>query len=105
MMLNRVDLPQPDGPITPRNSPGATDSDTPSIAVTTPSGVSNRLLMLSTARIAAAGAVPRSVGTATAAMASRVPRPLWAHGPIAHRGRRTHGGVRAKMSLRRQAFG
>src|SRR5215510_11888173 len=50
MMLNRVDLPQPEGPITPRNSPGATDSETPSTAVMTPSGVSNRLVMLSTTR-------------------------------------------------------
>ena len=33
MMLNSVDLPQPDGPITPRNSPGATVSETLSTAV------------------------------------------------------------------------
>ena len=33
MMLNSVDLPQPDGPITPTNSPGATDSETLSTAV------------------------------------------------------------------------
>ena len=28
MMLNKVDLPQPDGPITERNSPGRTESET-----------------------------------------------------------------------------
>ena len=28
IMLNSVDLPQPDGPITARNSPGATANDT-----------------------------------------------------------------------------
>src|SRR5262245_3790949 len=51
MMLNKVDLPQPEGPITPRNSPGATESETPSTATTTPSGVSNRLVILSTTRM------------------------------------------------------
>src|SRR5262245_2820805 len=51
MRLNKVDLPQPESPITPRNSPGATESETPSTAVTTPSGVSNRLVMLSTTRM------------------------------------------------------
>ena len=48
MMLNSVDLPQPDGPITARNSPGATSSETWSTAVRTPSGVSNCLTMSST---------------------------------------------------------
>ena len=33
MTLNKVDLPQPDGPMTPRNSPGATLSETWSTAV------------------------------------------------------------------------
>src|SRR5262249_54254895 len=75
MMLNRVDLPQPEGPITPRNSPGATPSDTSSTAVTTPSGVSNRLVMWSTTRMFPAGeaADNRSDGWISAAMASRVP--------------------------------
>src|SRR5262245_9199892 len=41
--------------MTPRNSPGATVSDTSSSAVSTPSGVSNRLTMLSTTRMASAG--------------------------------------------------
>ncbi len=54
MILKSVDLPQPEGPMMPTNSPGATDSETRSTAVTTPSGVSNRLTMLSTARIALA---------------------------------------------------
>src|SRR5438128_12035325 len=52
MILKSVVLPQPEGPITPTNSPGATDSETPSTAMTAPSGISNRLVMLSTARIA-----------------------------------------------------
>jgi len=39
MMLNKVDLPQPDGPITARNSPGATVNDTLSSAVSAPSAV------------------------------------------------------------------
>ena len=34
MMLNNVDLPQPDGPITARNSPGVTLNETSSSAVT-----------------------------------------------------------------------
>jgi hypothetical protein len=37
MTLNSVDLPQPDGPITARNSPGATSNEMWSTAVTTPS--------------------------------------------------------------------
>src|SRR5215813_8876804 len=74
MMLNRVDLPHPEGPLTPRNSPGATPSDTSSTAVTTPSGVSNRLVMWSTTRMFPAGeaADNRSDGWISAAMASRV---------------------------------
>src|SRR5215467_2844194 len=74
MMLNRVDLPQPDGPITPRNSPGATLSETRSTAVSTPSGVSNRLTMSSTTRMADAAfgalASMRSDGAVTADMPS-----------------------------------
>src|SRR3954452_14123859 len=54
MILKSVDLPQPEGPMMPTNSAGATDSETPSTAMTAPSGVSNRLVMLSTARIAPA---------------------------------------------------
>ena len=37
MTLNSVDLPQPDGPITARNSPGATSNEMWSTAVRTPS--------------------------------------------------------------------
>src|SRR5262249_54495900 len=70
MMLNRVDLPQPEGPITPTNSPGATESETPSTAVTTPSGVSNRLVMLSTTRMpsGAAAGLDAADNTVAAAM-------------------------------------
>src|ERR1700693_2791176 len=48
MMLNKVDLPQPDGPITARNSPGATVNDTLSSAVTPSSAVPKRMTMSST---------------------------------------------------------
>src|SRR5579872_6976373 len=51
MMLNSVDFPQPDGPITDRNSPGTTLNETWSTAVRTPSCVSKRLTMSSTTRI------------------------------------------------------
>src|SRR5262245_5212224 len=56
-MLNRVDLPQPDGPITAMNSPGRTLSDTCSTAVSGPSGVSKRLTMSSTMRMPSLAAV------------------------------------------------
>src|SRR5258708_3274272 len=47
-MLNKVDLPQPDGPITARNSPGATVNDTLSSAVTPSSAVPKCMTMFST---------------------------------------------------------
>src|SRR5262245_4999617 len=56
-MLNRVDFPQPDGPITAMNSPGRTLSDTCSTAVSGPSGVSKRLTMSSTTRMLSLTAV------------------------------------------------
>ena len=63
MMLNSVDLPQPDGPITERNSPGTTSNDTSSTAVRTPSCVSKRLTMFSTTRMgSAAGMVLLTAG-------------------------------------------
>src|ERR1700730_3473026 len=49
MMLNSVDLPQPEGPITARNSPGATVNDTLSRAVTPSSALPKRMTMSSTA--------------------------------------------------------
>jgi hypothetical protein len=49
-----VDLPQPDGPITDRNSPGMTLNDTSSTARRTPSCVSKRLTMFSTTRMGSA---------------------------------------------------
>src|ERR1700722_4397555 len=55
MMLNRVDLPQPDGPITARNAPGATVKEMWSTATIGPSGVSKRLETSSTVRMASAG--------------------------------------------------
>src|SRR5262249_26019261 len=50
--LNRVDLPQPEGPMTDRNSPGLTPNDPLSTAVIGPSGVSNRTTMSSATRMA-----------------------------------------------------
>src|ERR1700693_2781512 len=47
-MLNKVDLPQPDGPMIDTNSPGAIENDTSSTAVITPSLVTKRLLTRST---------------------------------------------------------
>src|SRR5215470_4442058 len=113
MTLNKVDLPQPDGPITPTNSPGATESDTPSTAVSTPSGVSKRLTMSSTTKMALADATfgapasARSNGTVTAA----IPRPLlgrqgfppyWAPpSPIPHPAHREQKALRLKIMPRR----
>src|SRR5689334_15679613 len=48
MMLNSVDLPQPDGPMMETNSPGAIDSETSSTAVIGPSRVVKRLVTRST---------------------------------------------------------
>src|SRR6478735_7926162 len=76
MTLNKVDLPQPEGPMIPTNSPGATLNETWSTAVSTPSGVSKRLTISSTNRIGCAGAVvatpesTRSNGTVTPAINS-----------------------------------
>src|SRR3954454_8689815 len=74
MTLNKVDLPQPEGPMIPTNSPGATLNETWSTAVSTPSGVSKRLTISSTTTIGCAGAVvatsvsTRSNGTVTPAI-------------------------------------
>src|SRR5215510_15807145 len=93
MMLNRVDLPQPEGPITPRNSPGATESETPSTAMTTPSGVSNRLVILSTTRMPSGAAAGLDAADSTVAAAMLVP---WMAliaglaGHIAHHGSLAH---------------
>src|SRR5215475_14121577 len=98
MILKSVDLPQPEGPITPTNSPDATDSETPSTAVTTPSGVSNRLMILSTARMAPSAAVASPDGLAAVnAVASamrlpslRYPNNMGARRHIAHLGLPSH---------------
>ncbi len=58
MTLNSVDLPQPDGPITDRNSPGRTSNETSSTAVSTPSGVEKRIEMSSTRMMASVGSGP-----------------------------------------------
>ena len=57
MTLNKVDLPQPEGPITERNSPGLTLKEMSSTAVIGPSAVSKCTTILSTVKIAALGAV------------------------------------------------
>ncbi len=75
MMLNKVDLPQPDGPITARNSPGATLNETLSTATSVPSGVSNRLEMSSTTRIASAGFCAGASLRAVAAVTIHDPSP------------------------------
>src|SRR5438105_11663391 len=69
MTLNKVDLPQPDGPITDKNSPGATVKEILSTAVSTPSGVSNRLTMSSTTRIGIADCWSRALATDRLAIA------------------------------------
>src|SRR6266581_6577903 len=74
MILKSVDLPQPEGPITPTNSPGATESETPSTAVTIPSGVSNRLMILSTARMPSGAAAGLDAADRTVAAAMLVPQ-------------------------------
>src|SRR4051812_33021029 len=48
-MLNKVDLPQPDGPMIERNSPSSTARLTSSIAVSGPCGVAKRLVRCWTA--------------------------------------------------------
>src|SRR5690348_11006500 len=53
MTLNTVDLPQPDGPMIDRNSPGRTENDTPSTATTGPSAVSKRTASWSATRMGA----------------------------------------------------
>src|SRR5579862_3396776 len=63
MMLNKVDLPQPDGPITARNSPGATVNDTLSSAVTPSSALPKRMTMSSTVSSAGLLSACRNVVT------------------------------------------
>src|SRR6185437_8782793 len=69
MTLNSVDFPQPDGPITERNSPGLTANDTWSTAVIVPSCVSKRLTMSSTTRIGSAAIVKLTGVTRTGSAA------------------------------------
>src|SRR3984885_12465627 len=68
-MFNKVDLPQPDGPITAKNSPGATSNVTLSSAVRPSSAAPKRIVMASTARIGGAAActgIARSLVETTA---------------------------------------
>src|SRR5271169_6299626 len=69
MILNNVDLPHPEGPMTARNSPGATSSEMSSSAVRLPSVVAKRIATLSTTRIgdfACVAGVARSLVETTA---------------------------------------
>src|ERR1700739_690653 len=52
MTLNKVDLPQPDGPITAKNSPGSTSKETWSRAMISPSVEAKHIARSSTTRIA-----------------------------------------------------
>src|SRR5436309_7859224 len=56
MMLNSVDLPQPDGPMIDTNSPRATRNETSSTATTEPSAVAKCLTMCSTLTKSSRGA-------------------------------------------------
>src|ERR1700688_4636855 len=71
-MLNKVDLPQPDGPMIDTNSPGAIENDTSSTAVITPSWVTKRLLTRSTSRSRAS----RERTTSVAAAGDRADSPI-----------------------------
>src|SRR5215831_9865576 len=61
MTLNSVDFPQPEGPITERNSPGRTLSETLSTAVIGPSGVSKRTTIWSATRIGSPDAAAAAI--------------------------------------------
>src|ERR1039458_2111230 len=62
MTLNKVDLPQPEGPMTDMNSPGLTLKETSSTAMIGPSCVSKRTTMSSTTRMASPGCVADAGG-------------------------------------------
>src|ERR1700675_971215 len=79
MMLKRVDFPQPEGPITERNSPGTTSKETWSTATSPPSCVSKRLKISSTTRI---GSIAFSTGTIIGRMAEIAAIGLLAGRPI-----------------------
>src|ERR1051326_2119659 len=75
MILNSVDLPQPDGPMIETNSPGATENDTSSTAVIEPSRVAKRFETRSTSRRRVAlGSALASV-IATSGLGCRAIRP------------------------------
>src|SRR5437588_4417065 len=64
MILNNVDLPQPDGPMMDTNSPGAMEKEMSSTAVIAPSLVMKRLVTRSTSsRCVGCGCVATPVAT------------------------------------------
>ena len=95
MMLNRVDLPQPDGPMTETNSPGATSNETSSTATTPSATLPKRLVTRSTASTggtAATAAGRSAVAAALTCRAGSARRP-WrgcSPAPPAHRSRPPH---------------
>src|SRR5215469_13259197 len=68
-MLKSVDLPQPEGPISARNSPALTEKETSSSAETMPSAVGKRFVTFSTA--SAAGGTSPSAAVARSFVAAR----------------------------------
>src|SRR5262249_46664847 len=81
-MLNSVDLPQPDGPITARNSPGATVKEMRSTATSGPSGVSKRFDTSPTTRIGSAAAAAASTRAVEAeGVTGKASPPLLRHRP------------------------
>src|SRR5215467_3449301 len=62
MMLKRVDLPQPEGPMTARNSPGLTLIETRSMASSGPSGVSNCLVTSLTTKMPVSAGIDEACG-------------------------------------------
>src|ERR1700722_8523108 len=93
MTLKRVDLPQPDGPMTARNSPGATLNDMWSTATIGPSAVSKRFDTSSTTKMASAGrgalaseAGDTAAGTMRYLATNTASSPAQAGGPGPHDG-------------------
>src|SRR5215475_3382136 len=71
MMLNSVDLPQPDGPMIDTNSPLSTAKETSSTAVSGPSSVANRLVMPRTSSSAIRPAAAREKACSEGSSARR----------------------------------
>src|SRR6478736_1965538 len=91
MMLNSVDFPHPDGPMTDTNSPSPTSSETPSTASSASAPSPKRLTMSVTASIGAPGAgepVPARVTVTPTGERMRSPGPCTSSASVAHSARR-----------------